>query len=144
MDRPARDALWAYRERHTEAVNAAGVPQKLDVAVPQAEVVAFEAALRALVAAEPSARLVLWGHLSEGNFHVNLLGLEPDVERLADSVLRLVLAHHGSISSEHGLGVAKARWLELARGPADVSVMRRVKQSFYPGGIMNPGDIFPL
>lgn len=141
--RAERDALWAYRERHTEAVNAAGVPVKLDVAVPQAEVVAFELALRALVATELTARLVLWGHLSEGNFHVNLLGLEPGEGRLADSIFRLVLAHHGSISSEHGLGVAKAPWLELARGPADVALMRRVKQAFDPGGIMNPGVIFP-
>lgn len=142
-DAVGRARLWSYREGHTEAINAAGVPAKLDVAVPLGRAAAFEAELRALVAAEPGARLVLFGHLAEGNFHVNLLDV-ADESMLEEAVLRLVLRHGGSISSEHGIGRAKSRWLELARAPEDVALMRRVKRAFDPEGRLSPGVVFPL
>jgi FAD/FMN-containing dehydrogenase len=119
------------------------VPQKLDVAIPLAGLARFEAELRPLVARFARARLVLFGHLAEGNLHVNLLGLDPADEAVADAILDLVLRHGGSISSEHGIGVAKVRWLARARGEAETALMRRLKAAFDPGGIMNPGVIFP-
>ncbi|MGE5594653.1 MAG: FAD-binding oxidoreductase, partial [Hyphomicrobiales bacterium] len=139
-----RARLWAYRERHTESINAAGVPHKLDVSVPLARVPAFEAELRALLAKEaPEARLVLFGHLAEGNFHVNLLGLPPDDERVDELVLRLVASFDGSISSEHGVGQAKVRWLHLSRSPAEIAAMHAIKQALDPAGILNPGVMLP-
>ena len=139
-----RAALWAYRERHTEAVNAAGVPHKLDVALPLGELVAFEAALRRRVAeVDASARLVLFGHLDDGNLHVNVLGPGPDDDAVDDAVLRLVAHHGGSISAEHGVGVAKARWLPLTRDAADRAAMAAVKRALDPAGLLNPGVIVP-
>ena len=143
VERPDRDRLWAYRERHTEAINAAGVPHKLDTAVPLDRAVAFEQDLRRLAASRPGARLVLFGHLAEGNFHVNLLGLPPGDEALDAAVLELAAAHGGTISSEHGVGRAKARWLPLVRDPADIAAMRALKRSLDPGSILNPGILFP-
>ena len=109
--------LWAYRERHTEAISTAGVPVKLDVCVPLPELAALADELPATVAAVlPAAQTILFGHLNEGNLHVNILGAAPATdEEVTDAVLKLVAAHHGSISSEHGVGRAKTAWLGLSR-----------------------------
>jgi FAD/FMN-containing dehydrogenase len=139
-----RERLWAYRERHTEAVNAAGVPHKLDVAVPLAALEEFLARANETVSTvEPNARVVTFGHLAEGNLHVNILGLEPEDERADEAILRLVADLGGSISAEHGIGVAKRRFLHLTRSAADIAAMRALKAALDPRGILNPGVIFP-
>lgn len=143
VDRAGRERLWAYRERHTEAINAAGIPHKLDVAVPLSRAAEFEQELRASLAGEASeTRLVLFGHLAEGNFHVNLLGLPRDDDAVDALVLELVAKVGGTISSEHGIGVAKAPYLHLARSEADIAAMRAIKAALDPRGILNPGVIF--
>jgi serine/threonine protein kinase len=142
--RPEREALWAYRERHTESINAEGVPVKLDVAVPVAGVASFLRAVRGEVGqAAAGARAIIFGHLGEGNFHVNLLGANEHEEAATAAVLKLVASLGGSISSEHGVGVAKAAYLGLTRSPADQAAMRAIKAAIAPSGIMNPGVIFP-
>jgi FAD/FMN-containing dehydrogenase len=139
-DGPSRAGLWALREGHTEAIAAAGTPHKLDVGVPLAALPGFLDALPATVAAAaPGARVIAFGHLGDGNLHVNLLGPEPGDGRADDAVLELVLAHGGTISAEHGVGVAKAHWLEAARGAAEVAAMRAVKAALDPSGLLNPG-----
>ena len=141
---PGRARLWAYRERHTESINAEGIPHKLDVTLPLSLLPEFEGRVRsAIAAAVPEARPVLFGHAGDGNLHVNILGLEPDDERADDAVLRLVAQLGGSISAEHGIGVAKIPWLELTRSPADIAAMRAIKDALDPKGILNPGVIFP-
>ena len=69
-------------------------------------------------------RAILFGHLGDGNVHVNVLGADPDDSRSDDAVLELVLECGGTISAEHGVGVSKARWLERARGTDEVAAMR--------------------
>jgi FAD/FMN-containing dehydrogenase len=58
-------------------------------------------------------------------------------------VLRLVARHGGSIAAEHGVGIAKTRWLPLTRTEADLAAMRSVKRALDPAGILNPGVILP-
>lgn len=137
-DDAGRSRLWAYRERHTESINAAGVPHKLDVSLPLARLAAFEEACLALA---PAA--ILYGHLGDGNLHVNLLGLDPDDESLDEAILRLVIEHGGAISAEHGIGRAKAGLLPLDRGAGDLAAMRSIKRALDPAGILNPGVLFP-
>jgi FAD/FMN-containing dehydrogenase len=144
-DQAGRTRLWAYREQHTEAISAAGVPTKLDVCVPLGELAALVAALPGAVAsAAPAARTVLFGHLNEGNLHVNVLDAGDAAEHVTDAVLRLVATHRGSISSEHGVGRAKAPWLHLSRSPEEIAAMRRVKSALDPGGLLGPGVLLPL
>jgi FAD/FMN-containing dehydrogenase len=139
-----RERLWAYRERHTEAISAAGVPHKLDVAVPLSRLAEFAESVRALVPAlDPAAHCVLFGHAGDGNLHVNLLGLDPRGDRVDDAVLRLVADLGGSISAEHGIGVAKRAWLPLTRSAADIGAMRAIKDALDPAGLLNPGVLLP-
>ncbi len=74
---------------------------------------------------------------------MNLLGTGAHEEEATAAVLRLVASIGGSISSEHGVGVAKVSYLGLTRSPADQAAMRAIKQALDPSGIMNPGVIFP-
>ncbi|MGW5051836.1 FAD-binding oxidoreductase [Actinokineospora sp. NPDC004072] len=142
-DAADRRQLWAYREGHTEAISARGVPVKLDVAVSPARAAEFEAAVRAAVAgAAPQARLVLFGHLAEGNFHVNVLGA-PDAHAVSDAVLTTAAGFDGSISAEHGVGVAKAPWLHLTRTAAERDLYAAIKRAWDPGGVLNPGVLIP-
>jgi FAD/FMN-containing dehydrogenase len=145
MDAPARAALWAYRERHTEAISTAGIPHKLDVAVPLASIGDFRAALGPAVraVAGPDCQLIVFGHLGAGNLHVNLLGPAPGDERADEAVLRLVARHGGSVSAEHGIGRAKARWLPLSRSAAEIAAMRAIKAALDPAGLLNPGVLLP-
>src|SRR6266536_851884 len=143
-DAPARAALWRYREAHPEAINAVGVPVKLDVALPPARLAEAESAVRAAVlGVAPAARVICFGHLAEANLHVNVLSAETLAEPVTDAVLRTVAAHGGSISAEHGIGRAKSGWLSLTRSPAEIAVMRAIKTALDPRGLLNPGVLFP-
>jgi FAD/FMN-containing dehydrogenase len=143
-DGTARAHLWAYRERHTEVVNALGVPHKLDVTLPLARLAVFESVVRDRVASvAPGATIVIWGHVGDGNLHVNVIGPPADDERVDDVVLRLAAEMGGSISAEHGIGRAKVRWLTLTRSPAEIDAMRAIKRALDPAGLFNPGVLLP-
>jgi FAD/FMN-containing dehydrogenase len=94
-------------------------------------------------AVAPEARTVLFGHVNEGNLHVNVLGAEDAAEAVTGAVLELVAEHRGSISSEHGVGRAKVPWLHLSRSAEEVAAMRRIKAALDPAGLLNPGVLFP-
>src|SRR5690606_20854416 len=91
--------------------------------------------------AAPGARAVLFGHLNEGNLHVNVVGAQGREEPVTARVLEVVAARGGSISAEHGIDRAKSRFLPLTRTAPDIAVMRRVKHAFYPHGLLTPGVI---
>ncbi|WP_347955154.1 FAD-binding oxidoreductase [Gordonia aichiensis] len=140
---PAR-RLWAVREQHTESIaRATSTPiVKLDVSAPldrigdlvdQATALAFGA----------GARPILFGHLGDGNVHVNLLDVPVDrAARLTDEVLRSVDRLGGSVSAEHGIGRAKRAWLLLGRDETDRAMMAAVRAAWDPTGMLNPGAIF--
>jgi FAD/FMN-containing dehydrogenase len=137
-----RARLWRYRESQTEAIARRGVPHKLDVSVPLAATASFVDDVMAL-GREHGAEVFVFGHLGDGNLHVNLLGPAPDDERLDELVLQRVASRGGSISAEHGIGRAKRRWLHLNRSPAELDAFRRIKAALDPAGILNPGVLLP-
>jgi FAD/FMN-containing dehydrogenase len=138
------ERLWRFRESHTEAISAAGIPHKLDVGVPLTRLAEFAARATAEVASiAPDARVILFGHLGDGNVHVNVLGLEPGDHSVDEAVLRLAADCDGTISAEHGVGRAKARWLELVRPAGELRAMERIKRALDPDGLLNPGVVLP-
>jgi FAD/FMN-containing dehydrogenase len=142
-DTTSREGLWRLRDGHTDAINAAGVPHKLDVGVPLDQLDRFLDAVPGVARAAGGDRVILFGHLGDGNVHVNVLGADPDDVRVDDAVLELTLDCGGTISAEHGVGVEKARWLERARGSAEVAAMRALKDALDPGWLLNPGAVLP-
>ncbi len=142
-DSGGREALWRLREGHADAINVLGVPHKLDVGVPLDRLDQFLDEVPEAVDAAGGGRVILFGHLGDGNVHVNVLGSEPDDPGVDDAVLALTVRCGGTISAEHGVGVAKARWLERAIGPAEVAAMRAIKRALDPDDLLNPGAVLP-
>ncbi len=91
----------------------------------------------------PDAQVWLFGHIGDGNLHVNVTGVAPDDERVDEAVLTLVARRGGSISAEHGIGAAKRRWLHLARSDAEIDAFRAIKSALDPNGILNPHVLIP-
>jgi FAD/FMN-containing dehydrogenase len=126
-----------------DAIARVGVPHKLDVTLAPARLAEFiHRVPGAIEAAAPGAKVHLFGHLGDGNIHVNVTGAPVDDDSLDDAVLTLVAELDGSISAEHGIGRAKARWLHLARSPEEIRAFRAIKSALDPSGILNPGVLF--
>ena len=141
-DGPRREHLLAFRDRITESIAAAatasGTPTfKLDVAVPVVALDQLMAVARA-AAERQRARLIPFGHLAEGNVHLNFLDAVRHRE-LADAVLSTVAELGGTISAEHGIGIAKNEWLHLVRRPGELDAMRAIRAALDPTGTLNPG-----
>ena len=111
----------------------------------------LEAAEAALAAAYPGVRIVAFGHLGDGNLHYNLskpareengdfIARTPEVNRIVHD---LVHAGQGSISAEHGIGQLKRDLLPLYKSPLELGLMRTIKHSLDPLGLMNPGRVVP-
>ena len=143
-------ALWRLREGITESL-APRRPYKNDISVRVGAVPAFLHDMQALLAREyPQAEVVWFGHIGDGNLHINVL--RPDdlaeaafIEQcehvthlLADTLQR----HGGSISAEHGIGLVKRAYLDSTRSAAEIALMRGVRKVFDPRGILNPGKLF--
>lgn len=139
-----RAALWAIRDDIPALVDALGGRLAYDVSLPIAAMSHYLDRLAAgLATAHPGARLVVFGHLGDGNLHVTIGG--PPEDRAGD-VDRLVYepltALGGSISAEHGIGRHKRPHLGRSRSPEEIAVMRSIKAALDPTGILNPGALF--
>jgi len=144
VERVDRERLWRWREVYPEAAAALGVVLKFDVTLPAAAIAEFCAAVsERLAAGWPGATTLLYGHVGDGNIHVNVVGPDPDDDAVDDTVLDLVVGLGGSISAEHGIGVAKKAWLARDRSAAEVAAMRAIKHALDPDGILNPGVLLP-
>jgi FAD/FMN-containing dehydrogenase len=146
-DRPAavaesaadRGRLWAYRERHPEAAGFLGVPIKLDVSVPAAQWVHLAASAAEVIAdVDPGAKVITYGHVADGNVHVNIVPAATADGRHENAVFSLVASLGGSISAEHGIGALKARWLPLARSESERALFARIRSALDPSGTLNP------
>jgi len=138
-----RARLWEYRERQSEAFSSLGVIHKLDVSVPLPKLAQCAGELADLVGAHPQVSAYgVFGHLGDGNIHVEIAGPAPDDLSIDRAVLAQVASHGGSISAEHGVGRAKAADLHLCRSMEQIASMRAIKAAWDPQGLLNPGVIF--
>jgi FAD/FMN-containing dehydrogenase len=143
-ERADRARLWRWRGAHSEAGAPLGVVHKLDVTLPAAELAGFCAEVVPRVeAARPGSTLLLFGHVGDGNVHVNVVGPAADDDEIDDVVLGLVVERGGSIGAEHGIGTLKRRWLTRNRSAGEVAAMRAIKRALDPDGVLNPGALLP-
>lgn len=144
--------LWRLREDISETI-APFTPYKNDISVMIARVPAFIADIDAIVSSQyPDFRVVWFGHIGDGNLHLNIL--KPDAMEKADffakckevnvQVFETVQKYNGSVSAEHGVGMTKKAYLTYTRSPVEIEYLRAIKQVFDPNGVMNPGKIFDL
>ncbi|TPW26211.1 FAD-binding oxidoreductase [Pararhizobium mangrovi] len=142
--------LWHMRESMSWAQKPEGGSIKHDVSVPVASIPTFlDRAGKAVLEAEPEARIVAFGHIGDGNIHYNIsqpLGADKDAflarwEEMNVIVHGIVMDLEGSISAEHGIGQMKREELARIRQPIEIDLMKRIKASFDPAGIMNPGKV---
>ncbi len=143
LDANEQARIWAFRESQGEAFSSLGVTHKLDVSVPLPALAACCDELRDIVGAIDSVDAFgVFGHLADGNIHVEMHG--PEAEDLSPdlAVLECVARYGGSISAEHGVGRAKASELHLCRSAAEITAMRALKAAWDPLGLMNPGVLF--
>ncbi|WP_395684274.1 FAD-binding oxidoreductase [Dokdonella sp.] len=139
------DALWSARKALSPALRTLS-PDKIneDVVVPVSRVPELVAATRA-IAAKHALLVVCFGHAGNGNLHVNLLPRDEDeksrapaaLDELFDAVIRL----DGTLSGEHGIGLAKRAFMPRAVDANALALMRAIKAQFDPDGILNPGKL---
>jgi len=144
----AAERLWEVRRKCSGAMFELG-DAKLneDVVVPMNRQVEFARFLDRL---KRSSRLPIatFGHAADGNFHVNIMyhrdnpGEARRAERAVEQLMRKVVAFGGTITGEHGIGLAKTPFLGIDRSPAEIAAMRAIKDALDPNGILNPGKLF--
>lgn len=149
IERAERERLWAYRELQSEAFTthaagtAGGVAHKMDISIPLSHLADCAEELRHRMLSYPAVGAFgVFGHLADGNIHVEISGPAPDDDEVDSRVLSVVKAYGGAVSAEHGIGRAKTQWLGASRSDAEISAMRAIKQAWDPHNLLNPGVLF--
>ena len=136
--------LWRYREGQGEAFNSLGITHRLDVSVPFAHLAAVsDQVRRAFDDRDDVTHIGVFGHLADGNLHIDIIGPAEDDSTPDERVLGIIASVGGSISAEHGVGRQKAPYLGLCRSETEIAVMRSIKAAIDPQGLFAPGVIFP-
>ncbi|MEM1409433.1 MAG: FAD-linked oxidase C-terminal domain-containing protein, partial [Pseudomonadota bacterium] len=150
-DEKQSSVLWEIRHRATEAMKKDGAPcAKCDISVPIGAVPDFlTTADEAMLAMEPGARIIAFGHLGDGNIHYDILAPKDGdheafrhrMKHLEGRVHDIAVGFGGSFSAEHGIGQLKRDELAQRKDPVELSMMRMIKAGLDPKGLMNPGKL---
>ena len=143
-------ALWQLREGVTEAIGREGLTHKFDVTVPPGRIPEILSELDLIAETLGGVLCLVYGHLGDGNLHVNMVQERETPDEvfcakgapLAGRIYNLVADAEGSISAEHGIGIMKRDYLGLCRTQEEIALMRRLKRTLDPNGVLNPGVIF--
>jgi FAD/FMN-containing dehydrogenase len=143
-----RTAMWLIREGQSEATTKVGHVQRSDISVAIADLPALIARAEAHFGKlAPDVQLFPFGHVGDGNLHFNFLiprdreGVPELRSLLNEHLMMLVAEFGGSFSAEHGIGRLKRGELERRKDPLELELMRRLKATLDPTGILNPGVI---
>ena len=142
--------LWQLRERISESI-APRIPYKNDISVVVSRVPGFLEEINQVVSDHyPDFEIIWFGHIGDGNLHLNILKPEnmakedffEKCQQVNKWVFEIVERYQGSVSAEHGVGMAKKAYLQYTRSEAEIAYLRGIKKVFDPNGIINPGKIF--
>lgn len=153
MSHAQAEKLWACREAMVEAQSAHGPYYRTDVSVAIADIPAFlDSALDALSQSLPDGQPIAYGHIGDGNIHLNVVpphdwDLAKRKQLFADAeqvIFGVVDQYHGSISAEHGIGRSKKRAFQKRVDPVSLDLMRRIKTVLDPDELLSRGRIFDI
>ncbi len=136
-------AFWQIRDGVGEILPSFAPCANFDISVPISQMQSFLAtADRKLEEAFPSIRILIFGHIGDSNLHyIASTGQKEDKTIIYDIIYELIGEHHGSISAEHGIGDVKRPYLKYSRNEVEIDLMRQLKNTFDPKGILNPGRV---
>lgn len=143
-----KEELWKIRKNISPAVNAYSLTKAEDVVVPRGNLPKMIVGIKE-IGKRYGFNSVCYGHLGDGNLHINIMKEEISdadwntriVEGIGE-IFKLGVSLGGTLSGEHGIGIAKRPYMSLAMAEANLEVMRGIKKAFDPKGILNPGKIF--
>src|SRR6185436_2276647 len=143
-----KEELWKIRKNISPAVNWYTLNKSDDVVVPRANMPKLITGIKEIGKAY-KFNTVCFGHLGDGNLHVNILkeNIDDDywntkVNECIGEIFKLCVSLGGTLSGEHGIGLAKRPYMSIAVGDVNIELMRGIKKVFDPNNILNPGKIF--
>jgi glycolate oxidase len=143
-----KEELWKIRKNISPAVNAYSLTKAEDVVVPRANLPKLIVGIKE-IGRQYGFNSVCYGHLGDGNLHLNVMKEQISDEdwntKITDGIgeiFKLTVSLGGTLSGEHGVGIAKKPYMPIAMREANLAVMRGIKKAFDPKGILNPGKIF--
>ena len=144
----AQEADWLRQARRAahSSLERAGVARMDDVGVPRSKIPQMLERIEQ-VGTSQKLRIGVFGHAGDGNLHPTYIvdrgdpQAEERIDAARDLIYRAALELGGTVTGEHGTGLAKKRWLELQRGPRAVEAMRAIKRALDPEGMLNPGKV---
>ena len=146
-NRPSQERIWEGRRAISRGLKAMGKVASQDVVVPKSRIPEFIDRLRR-VREKYRMKIVCFGHLGDGNVHVNLIKEREEALNLVPTILKeifqTVVDLGGIISGEHGIGLVKKPYLKMALSSPYIQLMRGIKRVFDPNNILNPGKIFDV
>ncbi|HRN35324.1 MAG TPA: FAD-linked oxidase C-terminal domain-containing protein, partial [Flavobacteriales bacterium] len=144
-----KEGLWKLRRRVGEAVKSNSVYKEEDTVVPRHALPDLLAKVKE-VGARYGFKSVCYGHAGDGNLHVNIIKgdladtvWQHDLPKAIREIFTYTVSLGGTLSGEHGIGLVQRPYMDIAFNPVQLDLMRRIKNSFDPQGIMNPGKVLP-
>ena len=146
-----KKTFWKYREGISESLSILHTVHKNDISLPLREMKPFLEAMESLLSQKyPGFEIALFGHIGDGNLHLNILKPEGmsntdffnSCKKVDPEMFQLIQKFNGSISAEHGIGLLKKEFLGFSRSESEINYMKQIKMVFDPKGILNPGKLF--
>jgi len=151
LDETACEKVWQLRREFSYSLRATGMTKlNEDVVVPRSKLVELVEFARGLQE-RSGIDIACFGHAGDGNIHTNLMVDDYDdpatrekADAALDELFKWVLSQGGAITGEHGVGIAKKRWLREAIGDEAMSIHKAIKTALDPANILNPGKFVEL
>ncbi len=144
-----KNALWKMRRAVGEAVKSNSIYKEEDTVVPRYELPTLLEGIKT-IGSKYGFKSVCYGHAGDGNLHVNIVkaemsdeSWETEVPKGIREIFELTVSLGGTLSGEHGIGYVQKNYMDIAFDKTQLMLMKGIKNTFDPNGILNPGKIFP-
>jgi len=141
-----QEKIWDFRRSISEALDMMGTIIPEDISIPRSNIPRFIPEIKKMEE-EFNTRIFTFGHIGDGNLHINIVKNEEwkdEGEKIVNELFEKLNTFEGKISGEHGIGFTKKKYLKYSRTEKQIELMKKVKKDFDPFNILNPGKIFDI